>query len=68
MAAPTAVRTQVTTFLNALWDAIEAGTLFNTAWEHETVEFSVTGRRVVVQAKASNKNGYPMVMITLKRL
>lgn len=69
MAAPTTVRTQAGNLLNLLWDAFDAGTAFDRDWEHDAVEVSVSGRRVLLHPRAERyADGRIVITLIVKRL
>ena len=67
MPAPTAVRTQAGNLLDALWDAIASGTVFDEDWGHRTVVVAVTGRDAIVSVDVAGSRADPYIRILIKR-
>jgi|MudIll2142460700_1097286.scaffolds.fasta_scaffold04945_6 hypothetical protein len=68
MPAPTTLRTSVGNLLNTLWDAVEAGTAFDTEWAHSSIFLAAGGRNLVLQIGIDLSNGQPVMVIRIKRL
>lgn len=67
MAAPTTLRTQLTTLLNLLWDQEEAGTARAREWVHDSVGLTVNGRNIVIQADIQHGECVTLIL-RIKRL
>jgi hypothetical protein len=68
MAAPTALKVKLAEFIDAAWDAHVAGTLGDHDWNHDAVEMSFGGRRVILQISLTHRGVNPYIVITIKRL
>jgi hypothetical protein len=63
------VKTQISTQLDALFDAIVAGTAFTTNdWIHQSFTFSSGGRQYTVVILPSGSATNPEVVVRLKRV
>jgi hypothetical protein len=63
------VKNQIAAQIDALYDAIVAGTAFNTNdWIHQSFGFSAGGRQYTVVALPAGSTANPEVVLRLKRL
>jgi hypothetical protein len=68
MAAPAAVKTQVSAMLDAAWDAYQAGTLLTREWQYEAVKLTVGGQQILFQVDVTGLPGAERFHLTVKRL
>lgn len=63
------IRNQITGQIDAIFDAIAAGTAFeNQTWEHQSFGFSAGGRTYVVMCRPGGDARYAQVVVTIKRI
>jgi hypothetical protein len=68
MPLPASPRNAILSQLNAMFDAMEAGTLFtNLEWAHQSFEFTASGRRFIVRAVPAGSDDYAIINLTIKR-
>ena len=67
MALPAAARSTIVAQLNAAFDALEAGTLFNQDLLHQAFEFSTGGRTYIVQLHGLGETMYPRIVMLIKQ-
>ena len=68
MPLPTSHRNAILAQLSAAFDALEAGTLFDSnEWIHQSFEFSIGGRTYIVSLQPLGDDRYAMINVLIKR-
>lgn len=63
------IRNQITDQIDAVFDAITAGTAFDNAeWIHQSFNFSTGGRSYIVMVYPDGDSNYATVVVQIKRL
>ena len=69
MPLPANHRNAILAQLNAAFDALEAGTLFESnEWIHQAFEFSVGGRTYIVILQPEGNASYSRIQLLIKRI
>jgi len=68
MPLPVNHRNAILAQLNAAFDELEAGTLFDSnKWIHQSFEFSTGGRTYIVSVSPQGADRYAKILILIKR-
>jgi len=67
MPLATATRNAILAQLNAAFDALEAGTLFEQDFLHQSFEFTAGGRTYIVSLTPQGDANYASIIVLLKR-
>jgi len=69
MPVPNVIANPVGQLFNLAWDALQAGTLFEQNFAHDSVKVTFAGKTYIAQIDfAGTKATYPIIVIKLKQL